>query len=73
MVRHSAKQGVPTLSCSRTNDMLTLAWQGSFTLQAASNVAGPYIDIPAATNHYHHWIDPAAPEHFFRLRIQFGP
>jgi hypothetical protein len=43
-----------------------LRWGGSFTLQSASNVAGPFYDIPAAASPYTN--SGSAPVLFFRLR-----
>ena len=58
---------VPALNVTRSQDNLTLNWPGTFTLQTATNVFGPYLDIPSATNGYNHVIDPADPQRFYRL------
>jgi hypothetical protein len=43
-----------------------LHWSGSFTLQATTNVAGPYEDVPGAASPYTNSL--ALPLEFFRLR-----
>ena len=44
-----------------------LSWTGSSTLQSATNVAGPYLDVPGATSPYTNDTG-AQPQQFFRLR-----
>jgi hypothetical protein len=44
-----------------------LSWTGAFTLQSATNVAGPYLDVPGATSPYTN-DSGALPQQFFRLR-----
>ncbi len=55
------------ITITRTNDQIYLNWLGSFILQSATNVTGPYLDAaPAGSNH----TESAAgvPEKYFRLR-----
>jgi hypothetical protein len=44
-----------------------LSWTGTSTLQSATNVAGPYLDVPGATSPYTN-DSGALPQQFFRLR-----
>ena len=44
-----------------------LSWGGAFTLQAATNVAGPYLDLTNAVSPYTN-TDNTLPQEFFRLR-----
>ena len=44
-----------------------LRWSGAFTLQTATNAAGPYSDITGATSPYTN-TDLGLPSQFFRLR-----
>ncbi|HWH68429.1 MAG TPA: SBBP repeat-containing protein, partial [Candidatus Sulfotelmatobacter sp.] len=64
---------VPTLDFTRTSDALLLNWPGTFTLQTATNVGGPYEDVTSAPHHYTNWIGPGAGERFFRLRAPLDP
>jgi hypothetical protein len=50
----------------RTN--LVFGWAGSYTLQSATNVTGPYVDLTSATSPYTNNV--GAPRQFFRLRSQ---
>jgi fibronectin type 3 domain-containing protein len=43
-----------------------LSWAGNFTLQAATNVAGPYVDVPDAASPYTN-SSGGLPSQFFRL------
>lgn len=57
----------PTLLFSRDGSNLILNWSGTFTLQSATNVTGPYMDVPSATSpHTNSTTSPA--QQFFRLR-----
>jgi hypothetical protein len=42
----------PQLSFALIGNSLVLSWSGSFSLVSATNVTGPYIDVPAATSPY---------------------
>jgi hypothetical protein len=44
-----------------------LRWTGPFALQSATNVSGPYADVPGATSPYTN-NNRAVPRQFFRLR-----
>lgn len=59
---------VPVMITSRANKALVIYWEGPFTLQSATNVTGPYVDLAAATSPFTN--SPAANEsrRFFRLR-----
>jgi hypothetical protein len=59
---------IPVLRPSVTKTSLVLNWEGSFTLQSATNVTGPYLDLAPATSPFTN--RPAANEmrRFFRLR-----
>ena len=46
-----------------------LTWTGDFILQAATNVTGPYVDVPTATSPYTN-SSSGLPRQFFRLRNQ---
>jgi hypothetical protein len=50
---------------SRTN--LVLNWPAGWTLQSATNVTGPYLDVSGATSPYTNQLN-AGPRRFFRLR-----
>jgi hypothetical protein len=43
-------------------------WPNAFTLQTATNVAGPYVDLLSAFNPYTNPITADGLPHFFRLR-----
>lgn len=58
---------LPSLSFQRNGANLVVSWQGTFTLQSATNVAGPYSDVTNAPNPYS--VDVKQfPMQFFRLR-----
>jgi hypothetical protein len=57
----------PMLSAQKNGMNLTLSWSGNFILQSATNVAGPYLDVPNATNPYNINVS-QLPMQFFRLR-----
>jgi len=48
----SASAARPTLAYARDGSDLILSWSGPFTLVSSTNVLGPYLDVPAATNPY---------------------
>jgi hypothetical protein len=53
----------PTLTIVGTN---VLTWVGVYTLQVATNVIGPYRDVPGAASPYTN--NASMPQQFFRLR-----
>jgi len=53
------------LVSQRTSNGFTLQW-GRGSLQSATNVVGPYQDVPGATNPYS--VSFTEPRHFFRLK-----
>jgi Immunoglobulin I-set domain/Immunoglobulin domain len=57
----------PTLLFVRNGTNFILSWSGSFTLQSATNVVGPYSDVSSATSPYTNSLS-AAGQMFFRLR-----
>ncbi len=58
----------PTLNIFPGGTNVVLAWPNAFTLQTATNVAGPYADVPGAFNFYTNPIIADGLPHFFRLR-----
>ncbi len=44
-----------------------ISWSGAYVLQSATNVAGPYFDVPGATSPYTN-SSSGLPSEFFRLR-----
>jgi hypothetical protein len=57
----------PRLTSQFSNKILTLTWPGSFILQSAPNVTGPYTDLPGAVSPYTQ-NTAGSPPKFFRLR-----
>jgi len=57
----------PLLSFARVGTDLILSWTGSFTLQSATNVTGPYADVPGSSSPYTNSFNSAS-RLFFRLR-----
>lgn len=57
----------PLLSISSNGGKLVMSWTGSFILQSATNVTGPYADVPGAANPFTN-SNNALPQQFFRLR-----
>jgi hypothetical protein len=57
----------PTISFAHDANNLILNWTGTFTLQSAANVAGPYVDVAGATSPYTNSLT-VATQLFFRLR-----
>jgi uncharacterized repeat protein (TIGR03803 family) len=55
------------LTAASTNGSLTLTWLPPYVLQSATNVAGPYYDVPGATSPFV-IVTTSAPEVFYRLR-----
>ena len=60
---------IPVLSVARLADGVVLSWAGTFTLQSATNVAGPYLDWPLTTSPFTNLFMPGEPGRFFRLRV----
>jgi chitinase len=61
---------VPVLNAQLTSGSLILDWVGGpYTLQASTNSAGPFTDVPAATSPYTNTLG-TQEKTFFRLRIQ---
>jgi hypothetical protein len=56
----------PLLSETPSAGAVTLNWGGSFFLQSATNVSGPYTDVINGTRPYTNTI--SGPQKFFRLR-----
>jgi hypothetical protein len=56
----------PMLQFQTSGPNLVLTWNGPNVLQAATNVAGPYLDVTNAPNPYTNAL--TAPQQFFRLR-----
>jgi hypothetical protein len=57
----------PTLGFQNNGASLVLNWPGNFILQSATNVLGPYVDVPEATSPYTVNVS-QFPMQFFRLR-----
>ncbi|EEF58979.1 beta strand repeat-containing protein [Pedosphaera parvula] len=57
----------PTLLVGRSGSNFVLSWPDTSVLQSATNVVGPYVDIPAATSPYTNATG-VTPSQFFRLR-----
>ena len=56
-----------TLDFTRNGSTLTFTWPSGWFLQSASNVAGPYFDVPEATSPYP--VSMSSPQQYFRLRL----
>jgi hypothetical protein len=55
------------ITITRTGTDVFLNWSGTFTLQSATNVTGPYLDVgPPGTSHTESTV--GVPEKYFRLR-----
>jgi hypothetical protein len=59
--------GGSSISFSREGSTLMLTWPPGWSLQSATNVLGPYSDVPEATSPYPQDMT-LAPQQFFRLR-----
>jgi len=57
----------PAVKWSSQGNELIITWPSSWTLQAATNVPGPYFDIPGATSPYTNGLS-LEQQRFFRLR-----
>jgi hypothetical protein len=56
----------PSVQFTRSGGNMTLNWGPGWTLQSATNSAGPYLDIPGATSPWP--VNMTQPREFFRLR-----
>ena len=63
---------VGPLQISGPSDNRTMNWSGPMVLQTATNILGPYLDVPGATSP---WVMPVTnePQRYFRLRLAAGP
>jgi hypothetical protein len=57
----------PTLALSQNGTNFVLNWTSDFILQTATNVSGPYEDVPTAISPYTNEVTENS-QHFFRLR-----
>jgi hypothetical protein len=58
----------PFLSYGHDANGLILSWPGTYVLQAAPNVTGPYADVPGLNNSPYTNSAPTTGQQFFRLR-----
>jgi hypothetical protein len=58
----------PTLYFTRDGSKFILTWSGSFVLQSATNVGGPYQDVGGQTNPQTNNVGAPPDKQFFRLR-----
>ena len=58
---------LPPLASTRNPDALILSWTGDYQLLSATNVTGPYVPIPGATNPFTNAF--FGPQRFFRLGL----
>jgi len=63
----SVPVGPVTVTVHPLGNQMQLSWPAGI-LQSASDVAGPYTDLPGATSPY--TVIPSAPEQFFRVRVK---
>jgi hypothetical protein len=59
---------IPVLNASTFSSNFVLNWAGTFILQSATNVSGPYADITLGYNPFTNPLSPGEPKRFFRLR-----
>jgi hypothetical protein len=57
----------PKLTPTRSGNNLVFTWPGGFVLQSATNVNGPYTDVPGATNPFSYDLTSNSRQ-FFRLK-----
>ena len=62
-----ANASVSDVAFSQQGSNLVLTWPAGWMFQSATNVSGPYFDIPGATAPYTN-ATPLLPQQFFRLR-----
>jgi len=60
---------ISVLSAVATSDGVVLSWPGTFTLQSAGYVTGPYADLPMAVSPFTNPFAPGEGQRFFRLRV----
>jgi hypothetical protein len=60
---------VPVLNISPGAGTAVVNWSGAFTLQSATNVAGPYADVIPATSPFTNLFGPGEAQRYFRLRV----
>ncbi len=56
----------PSVTFSKQGNNLVLSWPSGWSLQSATNVSGPYFDVPEATSPYTHDLT-FEQQRFFRL------
>ncbi len=59
---------IPILNAAISGNNLVLSWGGTFILQSATNVSGPYLDVPLGYNPFTNPVFASGPKRFFRLR-----
>ena len=62
----TVSSSAPSISAEKTDNGLVLSWPSGYTLQSATNVAGPYMDVNGATSPYTNNF--TEPQRYFRLR-----
>lgn len=60
---------VPVLKIAAAPGAAVLDWSGLFTLQAAAQATGPYVDVAPVTSPFTNLIGSGAPQRYFRLRV----
>jgi hypothetical protein len=60
---------IPVLTAVPGAGSVVLTWSGTFTLQSATNVRGPYSDWTSAASPFTNVLAEAQPQRFFRLRV----
>ncbi len=60
---------IPVLNISPGAGAVVVNWSGTFTLQAATNVSGPYADLIPATSPFTNFFEPGVAQRYFRLRV----
>ncbi len=60
---------IPVLSVARAGNDVLLSWDGEFALQSATNITGPYVNLPPAASPFTNPFAPGEPQRFFRLRM----
>jgi alpha-tubulin suppressor-like RCC1 family protein len=59
---------IPVLQSAQTGAGFVLSWLGAYTLQTATNLAGPFVDMPGATSPFTNTASADESQRFFRLR-----
>jgi hypothetical protein len=62
----------PAIHLQQLGPEAVISWDGPFVLQAATEVTGPYLDVPDATSPVTNDLV-STPVRFFRLRQPLGP